>query len=205
MADRGSRLHRNPLTLDGLKTDIWSVVCIGEGSFRHTVSGRLTLPRLAYCTVVGDDVSTRREHDRSDAAAVPQLDGPDFMSFSGEIRINDDVRLSGFRAGGLFIKVSSRVAPAVRDFSLTRPCFVFHRDVLASQDCIVLSVHPPDPAKCPFTELRTVVPVRLTTDGWGTEGNVLLAGSEYSIPSTPSPEEGQVGQQHFRDYRERTP
>lgn len=28
------------------------------------------------------------------------------MSFAGEIRINDDVKLSGFRAGGLFIKVS---------------------------------------------------------------------------------------------------
>jgi len=131
---------RNPLVLDGTKTDIWSVVSIGEGTFRH-------------CG-----------------------DGADFMSFAGEIRINDDVRLSGFRAGGLFIK-----------------------------DCIVLSVHPPEPAKCPFTELRIVVPVRLTTDSWSTEGGVLLAGSEYSIPSSPSPEEGQVGHQRFGEYREGTP
>lgn len=34
-----------------------------------------------------------------------QIDGPDFLSFAGEIQISEDVRIPGFKAGGLSIKV----------------------------------------------------------------------------------------------------
>ncbi|KAH8085416.1 hypothetical protein BXZ70DRAFT_1002312 [Cristinia sonorae] len=91
-------------------------------------------------------------------------DGADFTSFSGEIRVDDNVKNGAFRAGGLFVK-----------------------------DCLVLSIHAPDPAKCPFADLRLVVPVRLATDSWDTEGRV-------HVPSSPSEEA--VGQQRFGEYSE---
>lgn len=79
-------------------------------------------------------------------------DGPNWISFSGEIIIDDNVDLGGFRAGGLSVK-----------------------------DCIVLSIIPPDPVKSPFRELRQVVPVRLTTDPWTRSvGNYGF--EEYSGP-----------------------
>lgn len=163
------------------------------------------------------------------------------MSYVGEIRINDDVKLSGFRAGGLVIKVRQIYSSCSSHSSLTFGFFLFSCPIAlprwlrlrsrfstsrlggnmaewyglalfamhscshvssVPQDCIVLTVHPPEPAKCPFTELRMVVPVRLTTDSWSTEGNVLVAGSEYSIPSSPSPDEGQFGPPGLGTYRD---
>ncbi|KAI0784813.1 hypothetical protein C8Q75DRAFT_370739 [Abortiporus biennis] len=110
---------RNTLIM-GTKTDIWRVVSIGEGIFRHA------------------------------------SDGPEFISFVGEIRVNQQIKIGGFKAGGLFIK-----------------------------DCIVLSMSPPDPVKTPFGELRNVIPIRLTTDPWSDDGSGPFAPSEYSVPSTP--------------------
>ena len=64
----------------------------------------------------------------------------------------------------------------------------------------MLSMSPPDPVKTPFTELRTVVPIRLTTDPWSDDGAGPFAGTEYSVPSTPE-EASQVGNP-FDEYRE---
>ncbi|KII86689.1 hypothetical protein PLICRDRAFT_114185 [Plicaturopsis crispa FD-325 SS-3] len=64
-------------------------------------------------------------------------DGPDWIAFSGEVVVNDSVKVGGFKAGGLTVK-----------------------------DCLVLSMDPPDPARAPFKALRQQVPVRLTTDPW---------------------------------------
>ncbi|KAI0077850.1 hypothetical protein K474DRAFT_1041851 [Panus rudis PR-1116 ss-1] len=122
-------------TVMGTKTDIWRVVSIGEGTFKHAV------------------------------------DGPTFMSFVGEINIDPSVKVGGFKAGGFSIK-----------------------------DCLVLSMTPPDPTKTPFHELRSVVPIRLTTDSWNSGGAGLFAGSEYSAPSTPDDTPGPDS--HFGDYRE---
>lgn len=103
----------------GTKTDIWTVLCIGNGAF------------------------TRGS------------DGPDFISFRGEIRMSEDLRIPGFRAGGLSIR-----------------------------DSILLTMIPPDISKSPFDELRCTVPIRLTTDGWTNDGSAALEPSEYSSPSS---------------------
>ncbi|KAH7927817.1 hypothetical protein BV22DRAFT_1060350 [Leucogyrophana mollusca] len=88
-------------------------------------------------------------------------DGPDWISFSGEIFISSDVKIGGFKAGGL----------SVRDY-------------------MVLSVCPPDPVKAPFKELRQVVPIRLATDLWTEDGSFLDAfGAQYGPPSIPSSDE----------------
>ncbi|KAI0042390.1 hypothetical protein FA95DRAFT_1564348 [Auriscalpium vulgare] len=64
-------------------------------------------------------------------------DGRDWLTFSGEILVNPDVNVGGFKAGGLWVK-----------------------------DCIVFSMTPPDSLKGPIGDLRLVVPVRLVTDPW---------------------------------------
>lgn len=64
-------------------------------------------------------------------------DGPDWISYSGEVAVSSDVKICGFKAGGFSVK-----------------------------DYIVLTMTPPDPAKAPFRDLRQIVPVRLTTDPW---------------------------------------
>ena len=46
-----------------------------------------------------------------------QTDGPDFISFSGEIRMEEDVKIPGFRAGGLSIKVCRWVLRSFFDLS----------------------------------------------------------------------------------------
>jgi len=81
-------------------------------------------------------------------------DGPDWICFSGELRVNGQIKIGGFKAGGLSLK-----------------------------DYLVLSMTPPDPAKTPFNELRQVVPVRLTTDSWSSDGaGHTFSASDYSIP-----------------------
>ncbi|KAJ3553978.1 hypothetical protein NM688_g3342 [Phlebia brevispora] len=83
------------------------------------------------------------------------IDGPEFLSFGGEIHVSEELKIPGFRAGGLSIR-----------------------------DSIVLAMIPPDVTKSPFDELRCVVPIRLTTDPWTHDGSGDLAPSEYSIPSS---------------------
>lgn len=83
-----------------------------------------------------------------------QGDGADWVCFAGELRVNSQVKIGGFKAGGLSLK-----------------------------DYLVLSMTPPDPAKTPFSELRQVVPVRLTTDSWSSDGaGQTFSASDYSIP-----------------------
>ncbi|KAI0726274.1 hypothetical protein C8Q72DRAFT_532851 [Fomitopsis betulina] len=81
-------------------------------------------------------------------------DGPDWVCFSGELRVKSHIKIGGFKAGGLSLK-----------------------------DYLVLSMTPPDPAKTPFNELRQVVPIRLTTDSWSSDGaGQTFSASDYSIP-----------------------
>ncbi|KAK7468922.1 hypothetical protein VKT23_003418 [Stygiomarasmius scandens] len=87
-------------------------------------------------------------------------DGPTWVTFSGEITVDNSVKVVGFKAGGLSVK-----------------------------DCILFSMTPVDPKKSPFKELRQVVPVRLTTDAWVPDGSGIGANpqsnSQYSIASSP--------------------
>ncbi|TFK24984.1 hypothetical protein FA15DRAFT_383944 [Coprinopsis marcescibilis] len=62
-------------------------------------------------------------------------DAPTWIAYSGEIHIDTSVRTAGFKAAGLSVK-----------------------------DCLLLSLNPFDPYKCPFSDLRQVLNVRLTTD-----------------------------------------
>ncbi|KAH9841351.1 uncharacterized protein C8Q71DRAFT_325791 [Rhodofomes roseus] len=81
-------------------------------------------------------------------------DGADWICFAGELRVNSQIKLGGFKAGGLSLK-----------------------------DYLVLSMTPPDPSKTPYSELRQVVPVRLTTDSWSSDGaGQTFSASDYSIP-----------------------
>ena len=65
-------------------------------------------------------------------------DAPSWIAYSGEIPLNESIKTPGFRAAGLAVK-----------------------------DCLLLTLNPPDLTKCPFGDLRQVVGVRLTTDGYG--------------------------------------
>ncbi|ETW82344.1 hypothetical protein HETIRDRAFT_474957 [Heterobasidion irregulare TC 32-1] len=87
-------------------------------------------------------------------------DGPDWISFAGEIAIKPDVKIGGFKAGGLWVK-----------------------------DCVVLSITPPDAIKGPIGDLRHVVPVRIVTDPWSTDGAVSRespTGSEEFMLDQPA-------------------
>ncbi|KAJ7283964.1 hypothetical protein C8J57DRAFT_1171957 [Mycena rebaudengoi] len=82
-------------------------------------------------------------------------DGPTSTSFSGEITLSEPIKVTGFRCGGL----------------------------LTVQDCILLTVTPPDVTKSPFVGIREVVPVRLTTDKYTEDGRGIP--ERVSIPSSP--------------------
>ncbi|KAJ7094520.1 hypothetical protein B0H15DRAFT_829880 [Mycena belliarum] len=85
-------------------------------------------------------------------------DGPTSMSFSGEIEIAP-IKVMGFRIAGLSV-----------------------------QDCILLTVTPPDVTKSPFIHIRETIPVRLTTNPWTEDGRgVAAARPSLSVP--PSPED----------------
>ncbi|KAI8994206.1 hypothetical protein BD414DRAFT_513794 [Trametes punicea] len=85
-------------------------------------------------------------------------DGPDWLAFVGEVRVDEKVKVGGFKAGGL----------AVKDF-------------------IELSMVPPDPPKAPFREMRLVIPIRLVTDPWSMDGLAFtVADTEVSDPPTPT-------------------
>ncbi|KAH8825435.1 hypothetical protein DL96DRAFT_1467234 [Flagelloscypha sp. PMI_526] len=94
---------------------------------------------------------------------IHTADGPTWIGFNGSIDINSSHTVPTFRAAGLTIK-----------------------------DSVVFTMTPLEPHKCPWRELRIVVPIRLTTDAWsplGVPAGGSLGVSEYSIPSTPSEEE----------------
>ncbi|KZT12213.1 uncharacterized protein LAESUDRAFT_670568 [Laetiporus sulphureus 93-53] len=104
--------------------------------------------------VLGTKTDIWRTVEIGDAAFRHAGDGPDWTSYSGEICVSDQIRIGGFKAGGL----------TIRDF-------------------IVLSMTPPDPSRAPFHELRQVVPVRLTTDSWESDGaGQTFSASDYTIP-----------------------
>ncbi|KAJ4465830.1 hypothetical protein C8J55DRAFT_440508 [Lentinula edodes] len=71
-------------------------------------------------------------------------DGPTWVSFSGDISIDPPVKVMGFKVGGI----------AVKDFML-------------------FSMTPPEAQQAPFSELRQVIPIQLTTDVWSSNGNSL--------------------------------
>ncbi|EKM79220.1 hypothetical protein AGABI1DRAFT_120653 [Agaricus bisporus var. burnettii JB137-S8] len=66
--------------------------------------------------------------------------------FSGELAISDAIQVGGFRAAGLFVK-----------------------------DCIVLSMSPMNPGKCPFMDFRLAVPIRLVSSPWAADGTGIGA------------------------------
>jgi len=120
---------------------------------------RIELLRQATCdvrnTVVDGTKTDMWRVDRIGEGIFKHAgDGPDWISFSGEIRVSSEIKVGGFKAGGLHVK-----------------------------DCVVLSMIPPDPKKSPFKELRQMVPVRLTTDGWSLAP--AFGTSEWSVPSNP--------------------
>ncbi|OSD07311.1 hypothetical protein PYCCODRAFT_1359167 [Trametes coccinea BRFM310] len=85
-------------------------------------------------------------------------DGADWLAFVGEIRLDDKVKVGGFKAGGLMVK-----------------------------DFVELSMIPPDPSKAPFREMRLVIPIRLVTDPWSMDGlGLAVADSDFSNPPTPT-------------------
>ncbi|KAF8173235.1 hypothetical protein K438DRAFT_1909026 [Mycena galopus ATCC 62051] len=71
-----------------------------------------------------------------EAAFRHARDGATHMSFSGEIKL-EPTKITGFTVPGFSV-----------------------------QDCILLTVSPPEGVKAPFLEVREVLPVRLTTDVW---------------------------------------
>ncbi|KAJ4482383.1 hypothetical protein J3R30DRAFT_3459026 [Lentinula aciculospora] len=86
-------------------------------------------------------------------------DGPTWVSFSGHIDIDPPIKVMGFKAGGIAVK-----------------------------DCILFSMTPHEAQKAPFSELRQVIPIRLTTDAWSSDGTGVGTNlhSESSAPSESS-------------------
>ncbi|EIM85917.1 uncharacterized protein STEHIDRAFT_157447 [Stereum hirsutum FP-91666 SS1] len=84
-------------------------------------------------------------------------DGPDWITFSGELKVSPNVQLGGFKAGGLWVK-----------------------------DCIVFSISPPDSLKGPIGDLREVYPIRLVTDPWESGPRAGMIQRESSAGSDES-------------------
>ena len=135
--------------------------CIGEGKFRHAVSG------------FEPYIITKKSCGSPDA---PQGDGPTWISFTGEVTIKEGT-IPGFRAAGLSVKVCSICNRLQYNVGL----------IPLIQDFILFTVNPHDPKKSPFRDLRQVVPVRLTTDTWTMNGAGVgvLPAFEYSVPLSP--------------------
>ncbi|KAJ3504111.1 hypothetical protein NLJ89_g8111 [Agrocybe chaxingu] len=73
-------------------------------------------------------------------------DGPTWIAYTGEIVIDETVKVPGFKAAGLSVK-----------------------------DCILFTVNPLDPSKSPFGEVREVIPVRLATEPWTPNGAGMVS------------------------------
>lgn len=82
------------------------------------------------------------------------------MSFSGQLDIEKELKVTGFRAAGLSVKVCSffliYIPELANDLTM----------VGILQDCIVFSITPLDMSKSAFNDLRAVIPVCLATDAW---------------------------------------
>ncbi|KAI0055248.1 hypothetical protein BV25DRAFT_1843098 [Artomyces pyxidatus] len=62
----------------------------------------------------------------------------EWLTFAGELKVNPEVTIDGFKAGGLWVK----------------------------ENCVVLTIMPPDALKGPIGDMRLVVPIRLVTHPW---------------------------------------
>ena len=45
----------------------------------------------------------------------------------------------------------------------------FKASGLTVKDYVVLQMNPPDPGKSPFTDMRLIMPIKLTTDSWSAD------------------------------------
>ncbi|TBU27193.1 hypothetical protein BD309DRAFT_1026670 [Dichomitus squalens] len=91
-------------------------------------------------------------------------DGHEWLCFNGEIRLDKDVKVGSFKAGGL----------SVRDF-------------------LEFTMQPPEPSKAPFKEMRLVIPIHLTTDAWSVDSMAQAVVNNWTPPSPPdSTHEGQA-------------
>jgi len=88
-----------------------------------------------YMPVVGASSEMWRTKCIGEGSLCRTGDGPGWLSFAGEINVDPEVTIGGFRAAGLWVK-----------------------------DCIVFAITPPYPLKGPLGDMRCVVPIRLVTD-----------------------------------------
>lgn len=122
---------------------------------------RMQIVRQSTCDVKNEVVEgTKSEMWRTDVIGEGIFkhagDSAEWVAFSGEINVSRSVACGGFKAGGLFVK-----------------------------DYVVMTVDPPDAHKAPFRETRLVVPIRLTTDPWVSDGTGdCYEGSIYSVPES---------------------
>ncbi|KAI0699466.1 hypothetical protein BC835DRAFT_1331525 [Cytidiella melzeri] len=118
---------------------------------------RQTIVDVRNAEVFGTKTDIWRVSNVGNGVFQRGTEGSEFLSYHGEIRISEDVKVGSFRAGGLQVK-----------------------------DYIVLSMIPPDVTKSPFKELRLVVPVRITTDRYTNDGSVALDALAYDADSAPA-------------------
>ncbi|KAI0354874.1 hypothetical protein OH77DRAFT_367419 [Trametes cingulata] len=125
--------------------------------FTHLRVIRQSVVDVRNAMVLGTKTDMWRVDTIGEAEFRHSGDGPDWLAFAGEIRVDEQVKVGGFKAGGLTVK-----------------------------DFIEFSMTPPDPPKAPFSQMRLVIPIRLTTDPWSMEDFMLeVADTELSAPSTP--------------------
>jgi len=132
-----------------------------SGKLRAT---RLQLMRQSSVDVRGTTIQgTKTNIWRVDSIGEAEFrhsgDGATWMSFSGEIQI-EPVKVMGFNITSLSV-----------------------------QDCLLLTVTPPDVTKAAFIGIREMVPVRLTTDAWTEDGRGVVAPRQSFSSIPPSPEE----------------
>ncbi|KAF9533091.1 hypothetical protein CPB83DRAFT_845820 [Crepidotus variabilis] len=84
-------------------------------------------------------------------------DDQTWICYSGEIRIDPTMKLTGFRAAALSVK-----------------------------DSLLFTITPPEVTRSPFWELREAIPIRLTTDPWTPDDN-NIAGEKESILESGTP------------------
>ncbi|KAN0118644.1 hypothetical protein V8E52_005067 [Russula decolorans] len=87
-------------------------------------------------------------------------DGTGWLSFTGEITVDSEVTIGGFKAAGLWVK-----------------------------DCIVFSITPPDAHKGPIGDMRCVIPVRLVTDPAWVQGHLPSPLNHLVFQASPTTSE----------------